>query len=129
MSEGQPRWRRGVVLQFEDCRALVKADVQDRRVQVLITGPKDNRRRLLAVVRSDFDRIHASIPELKPQAMVPVPGHPQLIIPYKKLAVLEQQGHRTFVEVLEDKVIELDVTDLLNGVDLAGSPPSRGTQP
>ena len=121
MSEGQPRSRTGVILEFEGCRALVKADVQDKRVQVLISGPAGNRRRLLAVIRSDFERIHASIRELKPQEMVPVPGHPQLVVPYKKLTVLEQQGHRTLVEVFGDEVLELDVAELLNGVDLAGS--------
>ena len=121
MSEGQPRWRTGVILEFEGCRALVKADVQDKRVQVLISGPTGNRRRLLAVIRSDFERIHASIRELKPQAMVPVPGRSQLVVPYQKLMVLEQKGRRTFEEVIGDEVFDLDVAELLNGVDLAGS--------
>jgi internalin A len=120
ISERLPRWRTGVILGFEGCRALVKADVQDKRVQVLISGPTGNRRRLLAVIRSDFDRIHASIPELKPQEMVPVPGRPQLVVPYRKLTVLEQKGRRTLEEVIGDEVLDLDVAKLLNGVDLAG---------
>ena len=33
MSEGQPRWRSGVILGFEGCRALVKADVTEKTVQ------------------------------------------------------------------------------------------------
>ena len=88
---------------------------------MLISGPTGNRRRLMAVIRSDFERIHASIKELKPQEMVPVPGQPQLVVPYKKLTVLEQKGRRTLEEVIGDEVLDLDVAVLLNGVDLAGS--------
>src|SRR5207253_2478154 len=88
MSEGRPRWRSGVILQFEGCRALVKSDMHDKLVEVLVDGPVGNRRRLLAVIRSDFDRIHASIQELKPQAMVPVPGQPKHVIDYQKLTIL-----------------------------------------
>jgi internalin A len=121
MSEGQARWRTGVILEFEGCRALVKADVQDKRVQVLISGPVSSRRRLLAVIRSDFDRIHASIRELRPEEMVPVPEHPQLLIPYEELIVLEQHGERAFKRVAGKELIELDVAALLNGVDLARS--------
>lgn len=121
LSEGLPRWRTGVVLEFEGNRALVKADVQDKIVFIAVAGPISGRRRLLAVIRSDFDQIHASIRELKPQAMVPVPGRPQLVVPYQKLMVLEQKGRRTFEEVIGDEVLDLDVAELLDGIDLAGS--------
>ncbi len=124
MSEGQPRWRSGVILQFEGCRALVKADVQDKRVQVLVDGPVGSRRRLLAVIRSDFDRIHASIPELKPQEMVPVPGRPKHLIEYRKLSILEQKGKKQIEELIGDDVVELGVPELLDGVDLS-RPPQR----
>ena len=126
MSEGLPRWRSGVILQFEDCRALVKADFMDRKVQVLIAGPAGNRRRLLALVRSDFERIHASIEKLLPDEMVSVPGRPQLVIPYRKLAVLEQKGQTTLMEVFGDEVIELNIAALLNGVDLTTTLRRRG---
>jgi internalin A len=121
LSEGQARWRAGVVLSFEGCRALVKADVQDKRVQVLVDGPVGSRRRLLAVIRSDFARIHASIPELKPKEMVPAPGHPEHLIEYQKLAILEQKGRTSFEELIGSDVMMIQVTHLLNGVDLSRS--------
>ena len=43
LSTGLPRWRTGVVLAFEGNRALVKADVQDRRVFVRVDGPAAGR--------------------------------------------------------------------------------------
>jgi internalin A len=122
MSEGQPRWRSGVILQFESCQALVKADVQDKRVQVFVEGPAGNRRRLLAVIRSDFNRIHASIPELKPKEMVPAPGRPEHLVEYGKLTALEREGEKECVEVISGKVVRLSVPQLLDGVDLSPLP-------
>ena len=119
MSEGQPRWRSGVILQFEGCRALVKADVPDKRVQVLVDGPVKNRRRLLAVIRSDFDRIHASISELKPKEMVRVPERPEHLIDYQDLTIFEQKGRKQFERVIGGDVVEISVTQLLDGVDLS----------
>jgi internalin A len=119
MSEGQPRWRSGVILQFEGCRALVKADVSDKRVQVLVDGPVKNRRRLLAVIRSDFDRIHTSISELKPKEMVRVPGHPEHLIDYQDLTIFEQKGRKQFDKVIGKDLVEISVTQLLDGVDLS----------
>jgi hypothetical protein len=39
MSTGLPRWRSGVILQFESCQALVKGDVQERKVWISVAGP------------------------------------------------------------------------------------------
>ena len=119
LSEGQPRWRSGVILQFEGCRALVKADVQDKRVQVLVDGPAGNRKRLLAVIRSDFDRIHSSIRDLNPREMVPVPKYPQHLIDYQNLKIREQSGRTEFEEVIGKDVVEVSVTQLLDSVDLS----------
>jgi internalin A len=57
-SEGPPayRWRTGVILGFEGCRALVNADLQRGVVRVQIEGGKDERRRLLAIIRWEFQQ-------------------------------------------------------------------------
>jgi internalin A len=121
LSEGLPRWRTGVILGFEGCRALVKADVQDKRVFIAITGPAAARRRLLAIIRSDFERLHRDIRNLQPQEMVPLPEYLDVVVPYQKLRVMEDSGVQTFPEVVGDRVIEVDVHALLNGVDLEGT--------
>lgn len=118
LSEGLPRWRTGVVLQFEGCRALVKADVQDKKVFISIKGTtRDARRRLLAVIRYEFEAIHR---HLEPQEMVPLPRYPNVVVPYSKLLVLEKNNVRPLVEVIGEEVKEFDVQELLNGVDLEG---------
>jgi small GTP-binding protein len=121
LSEGLPRWRTGVIMKFEGNFALVKADAQDRKVFISISGLTSGRRRLLAVIRSDFERIHLGIPNLQPREMVPVPEHPDLTVSYADLQVMEQHNVRQYPVVVNGIVMELDVQDLLNGVDLEGT--------
>ena len=80
MSEELPRWRTGVILEFEGNRALVRADVQDKKVFIEVAGPASSRRRLLAVIRSHFEQIHGDIRKLDPEAMVPAPEHPEVVV-------------------------------------------------
>jgi internalin A len=117
LSEGLPRWRTGVVLEFEGNRALVKADVQDKRVFISVAGPAVGRRRLLAIVRSDFNRIHRDIRNLQPQEMVPLPEYPGVVVPYQELLVMEQNRVTQFPKAVGSQVINLDIAGLLDGVD------------
>ena len=118
MSTGLPRWRSGVILQFEGCQALVKGDVQERRVWISVAGPVRGRRNLLAIIRNDFERIHGDIKKLQPQAMVPVPRHPEVVLPYEDLLTFENEGMEDFPTVVDGKVLKLAVRELLNGVDI-----------
>jgi internalin A len=120
LSESLPRWRTGVILKFESNRALVKADVQDKKVFISVSGPASGRRRLLAVIRSDFERIHGNIRNLQPQEMVPLPDYPDVVLLYRRLRAMEDRGIKKLQELVGDDVVELDVHDLLNGVDLEG---------
>jgi internalin A len=121
LSEKQPRWRTGVILAFEGNRALVKADVQDKKVFIHVSGTAAGRRRLLAIIRSEFERIHRDIRNLHPQAMIPVPGYPNSVVSYKKLLVMEEERLLGFPEVIGDDVINLFVKELLDGVDIEGT--------
>jgi internalin A len=119
LSEKLPRWRSGVILEFEGCRALVKADVAEKKVSISISGKKgEDRRRLLAVIRSDFGRIHNEIRNLEVHEMIPLPGYPEQVYPYESLLVMEANNTENFPHVVNNQVINLNVKDLLNGVDL-----------
>ncbi|MEM9117049.1 MAG: COR domain-containing protein [Cyanobacteria bacterium P01_F01_bin.56] len=120
LSEHQLRWRTGVILHFEGNRALVKADRADKCVTVSVDGPVNSRRRLLAIIRSDFERIHSSF-KFTPQELVPVPAHPDVMLPYPDLIVMEQSGLQELPQVINGQIVKLNVRDLLNGVDLEGS--------
>lgn len=119
LSVGHPRWRTGVVLTFDANHAVIKADPIARTVRINVTGPIAGRRRLLAVIRSDFEHIHRTY-AFRPKEMVPIEAHPGLIVPYDKLLVLERNGVSTMQEVYGDEVVSLSVSALLDGVDLEG---------
>ncbi len=120
LSDHTPRWRTGVVLKLEDNLALVRADVQDRKIFVNIKGPVASRRRLLSIIRENFDHMHADIPKLQPAEIVPLPGQPGEHVTYDELLAWEQDRTRKFKKVVAGSVVELDVQELLNGVELAG---------
>jgi internalin A len=121
MSASLPRWRTGVILEFEGNRALIKADVQNKRVLIAVNGPAAGRRRLLAVIRSDFEGIHAEINKPKPKAFVPLPGFEGEAVPYEDLLLLERASEPTFKKPVKDGVVEIDLAGLLNGTDLKGA--------
>jgi internalin A len=120
MSAGLPRWRSGVIVKFEGNRALVRGDVQERKVSISVAGPAPGRRNLLAIIRADMEHIHADIAKLQPKAMVPVPDHPSVLIEYDKLLKFEEKGVAQIQEVVGEDILTLDVRTLLNGVDVVG---------
>ncbi|HEX9459426.1 MAG TPA: COR domain-containing protein, partial [Thermoanaerobaculia bacterium] len=114
------RWRTGVILNFEGNRALVKADLQERRVYISIDGPVAGRQRMLAMIREDFDTIHSDIQHLYPAEMVPLPSHPQVTVEHHELEVLGRNNiAAVWQKVIGDEIVKVPVRDLLNGVDLA----------
>jgi internalin A len=115
MSDGEPRWRTGVVLKYGDCKALVRADVQGRKIVVRILGKENKRRYLLEIIRSHFLAIHQAV-KLKAEEMVPLPSHPNFAVSYEKLIGFEEAGIPSFHEFVEGKPILVDVKQLLDGV-------------
>lgn len=119
LSFGLQRWRTGVVLAHEGCRALVIAEPADRRVIVRVKGDSGARRRLLAIVRYDLDRINAEFKDrLDARPKVPLLDFPEFSIDYEKLVAFERQGVVEFPEFIGQRVITVRVDELLNGVDL-----------
>jgi internalin A len=109
-------WRTGVILQFEGCRALVKADRQDKRITITIDGKLEERRRLLGIIRSDFEHIHHSF-AFEPEEKVPIPGHPKISVSYQDLLVLERDEVEQLPFVINGQIQKFSVKNLLNGVD------------
>ncbi len=120
LSREQARWRSGVILAYEDCRALVKAEPAERRVLVRVKeGDAGARRRLLALVRYEFDRINAEFKDrLEAEPKVPLTDFPEFAVDYKKLVAFEKKGVKSFPEFIGEHVITVQVAELLNGVDL-----------
>jgi internalin A len=116
-SINSPRWRTGVILDLEGNSALIAANTLDKRVWIAVDGPTPGRRRLLAVIRSNFEHIHSNY-QFQPKEMVPVPGHPDKLIPYDDLRTFEDAGKTVYSKAVDGQVLELNLKELLDGVDL-----------
>jgi internalin A len=126
LSNDQRRWRTGVILAFERNLAIVKADVQDKRVTIRVTGQHDGRRGLLAIIRSDFEDIHRSFSFAVREA-VPIPQYPNLRVSYKQLLVMQDNGYATYPLPADDTVVMIDVKKLLAGVEVRQDRRKTGT--
>jgi internalin A len=58
-------WRNGVVLEEEGNTALIKNDREDKHITIQIKGNSSTYREFLSAIRSNFDEIHKTIPELE----------------------------------------------------------------
>ncbi|MBV9928883.1 MAG: GTP-binding protein [Acidobacteria bacterium] len=109
-------WRTGVVLAYDKNRALVKADLEDRKVFIRVGGQEHARRALLAIIRSNFDSIHKTIPGLVAEEKVPLPERTSVVVDYKHLLTLEELGESSFIpEGMSERV---EVRRLLDGIEL-----------
>lgn len=132
-SESNPewRWRTGVVLERENCKAIVRADVRERRIDIYITGPRSRRRDLLAIIREKFDEQRRDLKGLVVDERVPVPGEKdamgkEVTVSYQHLLDLEEDGEGEYrPEGMRSKV---QVTELLNGVESEESRKARRQQ-
>jgi len=137
LSEKQPRWMNGVVLELDGARALVRADPAERTISVAVrgpadvavrgpadvavSGPADARRRLASLVRDDFRRIHAEIPGLNPAETIELENPPGESALVKSLEEDEKQGQASSISTLQGTK-PVDHTKELNRVS---SPEAR----
>lgn len=120
LSRGQKRWRSGVILAHEDSTALITTEPGNRKVVIRVKGgDSGGRRRLLAIIRYDIDRINAEFKDrLEAQAKIPLTDFPEVSVDYRKLVAFEKDGVKEFPEFIGSRVVTIKVGSLLNGVDL-----------
>jgi internalin A len=108
-------WRTGVVLEHEKNKALVKADIEDKKIFIRIDGPERTRRAFLAIIRNHFDSIHKTIPGIAADEKVPLPRRTEVVVDYKHLLNLETLGEESLIpEGLTERV---NVKQLLDGLE------------
>ncbi|MBE2197213.1 MAG: GTP-binding protein [Anaerolinea sp.] len=122
---GQPvRWRNGLGVVRDGCRALIVADPEAARLTIALGGLAPHRRHLLAVIRAELDEIHASFAKLEVEEWVPLPNNPAKAIPYDVLIEQEKRGQLEYY----DPYIRCDVSvhELLDGIE---EPDERAARP
>lgn len=108
-------WRTGVVLKSNGNMALVKADLEDSEITILVSGEETTKRDFLSAIRSSFKAIHNTIAKVEVRERVPIPGFPDLSVDYEHLLKLEQNGIAEFMPEGMDRLIS--VKKLLNGIE------------
>jgi internalin A len=114
-------WRSGVMLAYSEGSELyniarIKADPEDKKIFISVSGRETTRRSFLLMIRDVFNKIHNSFANLEISEWVPVPGHsdhPPL--DYQYLLGLEDMGDRT-VTVPKLK-LRVDLRQLLDGYE------------
>jgi len=110
-------WRTGVILKKGGNTALVKADVEDKKVSIWVNGDETTRRDLLSAIRVEFDGIHKTIVKIDAVEKVPHPSYPEVIFDYKELIQFERDGITEFPKSINGKSTMVSVRQLLNGVE------------
>lgn len=107
-------WLTGVVLAYHGRQALIKADIEARKVTISITG-RGTRSEFLEMIRFTFESLHESITGVQPTERVPIPGNPEVTVSYLHLLNLEEMGWEFFVP--EGLTKEISVAELLGKIE------------
>jgi len=111
-------WRTGVVLKIGDNKALVKADIEERKITIAIDGLEHTRRDALSAIRYQLDEIHDSIKGLNPEKYVPIPGAMSARpLKYEYLLKLERDGEEILKVEDGDGLRRVNIVQILNGVE------------
>lgn len=119
-SEAKDRWRNGVILSYFSCRAAIIGDSVKRLVTVrIMDGQPRERREFLAIIRSYFQFIHDSLrlDHLDVQEKVPLFDNPSFSVSHDKLLAFERGKIESYPEYDGANVINVRVSDLLNGIE------------
>jgi small GTP-binding protein len=114
-TDGDLRWRTGVVLKRKDgrARAVIRSDRHERRISIEVEGVA--RRDYFAVIRDRFDKIHKDFLKFHVTEQVPLPDHPEVVVDYQDLLFHEEKKRKTIL--VGEVKSEYDVQDLLNGIE------------
>jgi internalin A len=114
------RWRSGVVLTEGNSKALVRGDEEDNFISIKVQGSRASN--LLAIIRSDFTKIHNMIPNLAVKERLVVqeydneqPTNRQVPVDYLHLCNLDRQNITD--AILPGLQGKYNVHDLLEGVE------------
>jgi len=120
-------WRTGVVLKIGENTALVKADIEDRKIAIAIDGVEHTRRDALSAIRYQLDEIHGSIKGLDAQKRVPIPNAPNAEpLKYEYLLMLEQAGQETHLVQDGSRLIPINVRQILSAIESENQRKERG---
>jgi internalin A len=114
-------WRSGVMLRYQENNeiyniARIKADPEDKKIFITISGRKETRRLFLGILRDVFKKIHKSPPQPRNHRMGSRPQHPNdPPLDYQELLGHESMGKNIFT--IGKLRLDIDLRQLLDGYE------------
>jgi internalin A len=90
LSEGLSRWLNGTLLELGRARAVVRADVTDRRITATILGPEVDRQRLAGTIQTEMRSLNGEIRGLDPLEELQLQRAPEVWMPVTGLEEAEK---------------------------------------
>lgn len=115
------------MLKIGENLALVKADIEDRKITIAIDGLEHTRRDALSAIRYQLDEIHNSIKGLNPEKRVPIPEAPNAEpLEYEYLLMLERAGDETCRVKDGNRLVTVNVRQVLSAIEHETERKERG---
>jgi internalin A len=110
-------WRSGVVLKSNGNVALVKADAEDRKIYIFVSGDATTKSDFLSSIRIELKAIHKTITKIETREKLPVPGYPEVEpVDFTFLLQCERDERETIPVQSSNGIIDISVQALLNGI-------------
>jgi internalin A len=115
--EGQlQQWASGAILIRDGARALIRAQSQERLVDIIVVGPFEQRRQLAGLCQTEMRDIHDGFRGLNPEEFTLV--H-ESWVSTAALEYDEKNGKETGVQTKEAGTIYIDATTAINAFSVA----------
>ncbi len=110
----QSYWLKGVIIEKDKTRALIKADTRQRKILITVTG-EGRKRATLDIIRHEIDDLNTELKGTKHEILVPIPGYPEATpFRFDRLLLLDEMGVQE--ELHEDLKMKFPVKELLDGI-------------
>jgi len=110
----QHMWRTGCILQYKNCRALVRN--YKNEILLTVVGEPIINREFMAIIRNIIDSINNKLSD-KPKQLIPLPGTNEFV-DFEKILAFEKSGNKTYDHYDSQKGIieKFDISKLLEGI-------------
>ena len=109
-------WRTGVILEKNEARAYVKADIDGCKIVIRIKGnPRTRRRNLLEIILENFDAINKTIGAFSVDKRIPLADKQGVTVSYDHLLKLEKNQEINYFPEGADH--SYTVQEVLNGIE------------
>jgi internalin A len=110
LSEGLPRWLNGTLLELGQARALLRADVTDRRITATVLGPEPDRQRLAGTIQTEMRALNAEIRGLEPLEELQLQHAPEVWLPVTGMEKAEAKGQPEMSLLTPQGPLEVNAT-------------------